>query len=249
MAGKVRLDKLLVDRGLAPSLEKAGALILSGAVIVSDQRIDKAGSPVKPDANIRIKGLEDAIPYVSRGGLKLKGALDKFGISVRGLVVLDVGASTGGFTDCLLQEGAAKVYALDVGYGQLAWRLQQDERVVVIDRTNIRYFEPQGIITDTVDLATIDASFISLKRVIPAVKRLLSGTAVILALVKPQFEVEKGLVGEHGVVSNPQQQQQVVLDLIQFSEEQGLTVQGHCESPITGPAGNREFFIYARLNP
>jgi 23S rRNA (cytidine1920-2'-O)/16S rRNA (cytidine1409-2'-O)-methyltransferase len=228
-------------------LEKAAALILSGVVLVEEERVDKAGSSVRPDATVRVKGRDDAIPYVSRGGLKLKGALDRLGVRVRDLVVLDVGASTGGFTDCLLQEGAAKVYALDVGYGQLAWRLQQDKRVVVIDRTNIRHFDPRGIIADKIDLATIDASFISLRLVIPAVKHLLSGDGAILALVKPQFEVEKGQVDRKGVVTDPEQHHRVLQDMMGFCTGEGLEVLGHCESPITGPAGNREFFIYARL--
>jgi 23S rRNA (cytidine1920-2'-O)/16S rRNA (cytidine1409-2'-O)-methyltransferase len=247
MGKKVRLDKLLVDRGLAPTLEKAGAVILSGVVLVGEQRLDKAGQPVDAGADVRIKGKGEASPYVSRGGLKLKGALDIFGIHVGGLVALDVGASTGGFTDCLLQEGAAKVYALDVGYGQLAWRLRQDPRVVVIERTNIRHFDDREIIKEAVDLAVIDASFISLKLVIPAVKRLLSKNGVILALVKPQFEVDKGVIGEGGVVRDPEQHLKVMRDMVSFCREQGFAVLEDCESPITGPAGNREFFIHARL--
>jgi len=239
----------MVDRGLAPSLERALALILSGAVLVGEQRIDKAGQPVDPQAAVRIKGKSESHPYVSRGGLKLKGALDKLAIPVRGLVALDVGASTGGFTDCLLQEGAEKVYALDVGYGQLAWRLRQDPRVVVIERTNIRHVEHNDIISDPIDLATIDASFISLKRVIPSVMGLLSEHGAILALVKPQFEAEKGLVGKDGVVTDPELHLSITQDIIHFCREEGLTVFGDCESPLLGPAGNREFFVYAGRRP
>ena len=222
-------------------------MILSGAVLVGETCVDKVGSPVPPDAAIRLRRKSEAGPYVGRGGLKLKGALDTLAIGVRGFVALDVGAATGGFTDCLLQEGAAKVYALDVGYGQLAWRLRRDSRVVVIERTNIRYFDSRGIIREPLDLVTIDASFISLTLVIPAVKKLLHEGAAILALVKPQFEVEKGLVGEKGVVEDPNLHRGVMENLIRFCGEEGLAVVGHCESPILGPAGNREFFIHARL--
>src|SRR5271157_1574461 len=166
---KIRLDLLLVDRGICQTRERARALIMSGAVLVGETKTDKAGALVSPDAEIRIEGEDN--PYVSRGGLKLKGALTAFDINVRDLVALDVGASTGGFTDCLLQEGARKVYAIDVGYGQLAWKLRTDERIINLERTNIRYFEGAEI-KDTIDLATVDASFISLRLVIPAVLRL-----------------------------------------------------------------------------
>lgn len=247
MARKVRLDNLLVERGLAPTVEKARAFILSGVVLVDETRADKAGQTILPEASVRIKGQEDALPYVSRGGLKLKGALDSFGIDVRGVTALDVGASTGGFTDCLLQEGAAKVYAVDVGYGQLAWKLRQDSRVVVIERTNIRHFDGRDILRDPIGLVVIDASFISLKQVLPAVRRLLPGEPAVLALIKPQFEVEKGLVGNNGVVSDPELHRKVLDEIGQFCLRQGWDVLGQCESPITGPAGNREFFIHARL--
>lgn len=247
MKNRIRLDQLLVERGLAPTQREAGALILSGAVLIGDRCIDKAGTAVDPEAEIRIRGRDDAGPYVSRGGVKLKGALDQLALSVRDLVALDVGASTGGFTDCLLQEGAARVYALDVGYGQLAWKLRQDKRVVVIERTNIRTFDPQGVIDEPIGLAVIDASFISLKRVLPAVKRLLPENGAILALVKPQFEVAKGEVGEHGVVRDPEQHRRVLEEIEAFCAEEGLAVMGQCESPITGPAGNREFFIHLRV--
>lgn len=240
---KVRLDKLLVDRELAPTLERAGAMILSGNVLVGEERRDKAGALIPADAAIRIKGQDH--PYVSRGGVKLKGALEVFGVCVRDLVCLDVGASTGGFTDCLLQEGAAKVYAVDVGYGQLAWRLRQDSRVRSIERTNIRTFDGRGL-DDPIELAVIDASFISLKRVVPAVLRLIKADASVLALVKPQFEVGRAAVEKHGVVRNPDLHRQVMEEMEAFFDHLGLHVLGTGASPILGPAGNREFFIYAR---
>jgi 23S rRNA (cytidine1920-2'-O)/16S rRNA (cytidine1409-2'-O)-methyltransferase len=239
---KVRLDKLLVDKNICPTRERARALIMSGAVLVGEIRTDKAGALVSPDADIRIEGEDN--PYVSRGGLKIKGALQGFGINVGDLVILDVGASTGGFTDCLLQEGARKVYALDVGYGQLAWKLRIDERVVCIERTNIRYFEGMGI-EDTIDMATIDTSFISLKIVLPAVLKLIKkNNAIILALIKPQFEAGRGEVEKHGVVRNPEVHKKIIEEIKEFCMGLGLSVIGVCESPLTGPKGNREFFIY-----
>jgi 23S rRNA (cytidine1920-2'-O)/16S rRNA (cytidine1409-2'-O)-methyltransferase len=240
---KIRLDVLLVDRRLAPTREKARAMILAGAVLVAEECVDKAGTLVDPQIPLRIKG--ETSPYVSRGGLKLKGALETFEITVGNLVVLDAGASTGGFTDCLLQEGAKKVYALDVGYGQLAWQLRQDPRVVVIERTNIRYFDGRGI-EEELDMATVDASFISLKLIIPPICRLVRQGGFILALIKPQFEVGRKQVGKHGVVREPALHQQVVDEMKAFFQETGLEVLGTCESPLVGPAGNREFFIYAK---
>ncbi len=240
---KIRLDKLLLDRDICPSRERARALIMAGAVLVGETRMDKAGALVLPDADVRIEGEDN--PYVSRGGLKLKGALRTFGIDVTGLVILDVGASTGGFTDCLLQEGAKKVYAVDVGYGQLAWKLRTDERVFCIERTNIRYFDGAGI-TDAIDMATIDASFISLKLVIPAVLGLIKKEAAVLALVKPQFEAGRGEVEKRGVVKNPEIHKKVVEEIKEFCTRLGLTVIGVCESPLLGPKGNKEFFIYLK---
>ncbi len=239
---KIRLDHLLVDRGFAPSRERARAIILAGIVLVGEERVDKAGAPVAQDAEIRL--LAEDHPYVSRGGLKLKGALDHFSISVRDLICLDVGASTGGFTDCLLQEGAAKVYAVDVGYSQLAWRLRQDRRVVSLERTNIRYFSGQGL-DDPIDFATIDASFISLKLVVPAVIRLTGEHAAILALVKPQFEVGRQEVQKRGVVKNPSLHARVLEEMKTFFQSLDLDVRGFVESTLRGPAGNREFFMYA----
>jgi 23S rRNA (cytidine1920-2'-O)/16S rRNA (cytidine1409-2'-O)-methyltransferase len=240
---KFRLDSLLVERGLAENRERAQALILSGAVLVDDRPVDKVGTPIPAAAVIRIRG--EVNPYVSRGGLKLRGALDALGVSAAGLVALDVGASTGGFTDHLLQAGAAKVYAVDVGYGQLAWKLREDPRVVNIERTNIRHYDGAGI-TDGIDLAVLDASFISLKLIIPPVLRLIKGGALLVALIKPQFEVEKGEVGNHGVVREPALHQRVLAEIEAFCRGLGLTVLGICESPLTGPAGNREFFICLR---
>jgi 23S rRNA (cytidine1920-2'-O)/16S rRNA (cytidine1409-2'-O)-methyltransferase len=240
---KIRLDKLLFDRGIAATLEKARALILARAVKVNETYPDKAGELVPVDAEIHLKGENN--PYVSRGGLKLAGALKEFGLGVEGVVALDVGASTGGFTDCLLQAGTRKVYALDVGYGQLAWKLREDKRVVVIERTNIRYYDGADL-DEQIDLAVIDASFISLKIVLPAVLKLIGEKAQILALIKPQFEVAKEEVGKGGVVQDPVIHDRVVQDISGFCESMNLEVQGTCASPVMGPKGNKEFFILAR---
>jgi len=240
---KIRLDKLLVDRGIVPTLEKARALILARAVKVNDTWLDKAGTSVPVDAEIHIKGEDN--PYVSRGGLKLAGALKKFHLQIEGIAAFDVGASTGGFTDCLLQAGARKVYALDVGYGQLAWKLREDKRVIVIERTNIRHYDGADL-DERIDIAVIDASFIFLKKVIPAVVKFLENGARILALIKPQFEVKKEEVCKGGVVDDPALHDRVLLDIRKFCESLNLNVEGTCASPVLGPAGNREFFILAR---
>jgi len=232
----------MVDRGFAPTREKAKALIMAGVVVVEEERIDKAGVLVSRDAGIRIKG--EGNPYVSRGGLKLEGALVTFGIDVTGMAALDIGAATGGFTDCLLQRGARKVYAVDVGYGQIDWKLRTDNRVALFEKTNIRYFSGEGI-EDAIDLAVIDVSFISLKLVLPVAFGLTATGGSILALIKPQFEAGRGEVGK-GVVRDPAVHRRVVEEIVSFSEKLGLAVMGTCESPITGPAGNREFFLYAR---
>lgn len=240
---KIRLDDLLVERGIAPTIEKARALILSGAVSLDTLCLDKAGAQVLPDAQLSIKGEEHH--YVSRGGLKLKGALDHFALDANGLSVLDVGASTGGFTDCLLQQGARKVFAVDVGYGQLAWKLRADPRVVVIERTNIRHYN--GVDLDEKPaLAVIDVSFISLKTVISAVLPLLADCARILALIKPQFEAQREEIGKNGVVTDAAVHDRVVGEIVFFCESQALAVAGTCESSLLGPAGNKEFFILAR---
>ncbi len=238
-----RLDKLLVDRGFVQSRERARALIMAGQVVVNDHLADKAGTQVSVNANIRLKG-ED-IPFVSRGGLKLARALDEFGLDVAEMVAIDVGASTGGFTDCLLQRGARKVYAVDVGYGQLAWKLRQDCRVVNLEKTNIRYLEPEAL-AESPDLAVIDASFISLDKVLPPTLRLVRDGGAVVALIKPQFEVGKGEVGKGGVVRDENKHRDVVANVVALAESLGLEVCGVTESPILGPKGNREFLIHLR---
>lgn len=230
----------MVERGLAPSREKAQALIMAGQVVVGDHAVDKSGHQVPLEAEIRIKG--EVLPYVSRGGLKLRKALDQFGIDVNGLVAIDVGASTGGFTDCLLQAGVLKVFAVDVGHGQLAWKLQQDPRVVNIEKTNIRYLTPDQL-GEAPDLAVIDASFISLSKVLPPTLALVRPGGRIIALIKPQFEVGKGEVGKGGIVRDSAAHQKVIDDISRTAQEIGLSVGGLCESPITGADGNREFLI------
>ena len=237
---KKRLDRLLVERGLAPTRQRAQALILSQMVLVDDMPGAKSGTLVREEAKIELKGAD--MPYVSRGGLKLEAALSHFKLDVTGLACLDVGASTGGFTDCLLSRGAAKVIAVDVGYGQLAWKLRQDARVTVVERTNIRFVDV-GTLPFSADLTTIDVSFISLKLVIPRVLLLINPKARILALIKPQFEVGKGEVGKKGVVRDPEKHQQVLDDMARFGRDLGLSCQGPVASPILGPQGNREFFL------
>jgi len=238
---KERLDKLMVLHGLVPSRERARALILAGKVVVDDHRIDKAGIQVDIDASIRLKG-ED-IAYVSRGGLKLEKALAQFTVSVNGRVAVDVGASTGGFTDCLLQAGASLVYAVDVGYGQLAWKLREDQRVVNLERCNIRHLQVETLDPQP-SLAVIDASFISLVKVLPNTLSLLTENAEIIALIKPQFEVGRGLVGKGGVVRDQELHGKVVEDIREAAVELGCQVCGVVESPILGPKGNREFLIH-----
>ena len=244
MPEKQRLDRLMVDRALAPSLERAQALIMAGQVVVGDHTVDKAGRQVPVDSEIRVKG--DLLPYVSRGGLKLRKALDQFDIDVNGLVVIDVGASTGGFTDCLLQAGAARVLAVDVGYGQLDWKLRQDPRVVSMERTNIRHLTPEHL-GEPPDMAVIDASFIALGKVLPATVGLVKPGGRIVALIKPQFEAGKGEVGKGGIVRDPAVHQRVIDAVGTAAAELGLTVVGLCESPITGADGNREFLILLQL--
>lgn len=237
---KARLDKLILDRGLAPSRERARALIMAGLVVVGDHVADKAGQMVPPDADIRLKG--EILPFVSRGGLKIQKALDEFDLDVTGLVVLDVGASTGGFTDCLLQRGARRVFAVDVGYGQLAWKLRTDERVTNLEKTNIRYLEP-GRLEELPDMAVIDASFISLDKVLPNTIRLVKDDAIIIALIKPQFEVGRGQVGKGGVVRDDAKHADVLSSIRALAWNLGLEIRGETESPIRGPKGNREFLI------
>jgi 23S rRNA (cytidine1920-2'-O)/16S rRNA (cytidine1409-2'-O)-methyltransferase len=237
---KIRLDQLLVQRGTAETRERAKALILAGHVLVDGIQADKAGRLVPQSSSVQLKARP---PYVSRGGLKLEAALQHFGVDVAGKVMMDVGASTGGFTDCLLQHGASRVIAVDVGYGQLDFGLRQDARVTVLEKTNIRYLKPEDI-DALLQGAVIDVSFISLRLVVPPVSKLLQETAFIIALIKPQFEVGKGKVGKGGVVKDPEQHQEVIEDLKGFFETLNWAVCGHIPSPILGPKGNREFLIY-----
>ena len=237
-AGKKRLDVLMVEQGLADSRQQAQRLIMAGQVAVGDRVMDKPGTRVPVTTQMTLKG---RLPYVSRGGVKLAAALDAFGLDVHGWIIADVGASTGGFTDCLLQRGATRVYAIDVGYGQLAWRLQQDPRVVVMDRTNARYLEN---LAEPVHLATIDVSFISLKLILPAVLGWLGEGGQIVALVKPQFEAGRGQVGKGGVVRDPGVHQQVLENLTTWAASGGMGLIGLTRSPITGPAGNVEFLAH-----
>ena len=235
---KRRLDTLLVERGLVGSPEKAQRLILAGQVRVDGQIADKPGKRVPLQAQIVV---EEGLPYVSRGGLKLEEALGRFRVGVEGLVCADVGASTGGFTDCLLQHGASKVYAIDVGYGQLAWKLRQDPRVVILERTNIRYL---GSLPEPVDLATVDVSFISLELALPPVSNLLKPEGQIIALIKPQFEAGREEVEKGGVVKDPQVHRRVLFKVANLALERGLRVLGLIPSPLLGPAGNVEVFIH-----
>lgn len=243
MTGRERIDKLMVQRQLAGSRERARALIMAGRVLVDDQPVDKAGTQVDQEASIRLKG-ED-IPYVSRGGLKLARALEAFQVTAAGRTALDVGASTGGFTDCLLQEGTRKVFAVDVGYGQLAWKLRDDQRVINLERTNIRHLTPDQL-DEIPDFAVIDASFISLEKVLPSTTALIKPGSDIIALIKPQFEVGKGQVGKGGVVRDPDQHAQVIEKIKLVAAQAGCQVVQLCESPILGTKGNREFLIHLR---
>ena len=232
---KKRLDLLLIERGLASTREQAKALIMAGSVTVNGEVFDKPGTKIDQDAILKVAA---APKYVSRGGHKLERALDAFGLDVSGLVAVDIGASTGGFTDCLLQRGALRVYAVDVGYGQLDWRLRSDPRVVVMDRTNARYLTS---LPEPVDLATIDASFISLKLIIPAVARLLKADGRMVVLIKPQFEAGREKVGKGGVVRDPEVHRDVLRDLVEWGDREGFGFRKIVASPIKGPAGNVEF--------
>jgi 23S rRNA (cytidine1920-2'-O)/16S rRNA (cytidine1409-2'-O)-methyltransferase len=241
-----RLDIALVERGLAVSRERARALILAGQVRVDGQPATKAGTPVPADADVAIDAPDH--PYVGRGGIKLAHALDVFGIDVRDRLALDVGASTGGFTDALLQRGAARVVALDVGHGQLDWKLRNDPRVVVLERVNARTLTPEQLPADArrFDVATIDVSFISLRQILPAVAPLLAPAGEAIALVKPQFEAGREDVGKGGIVRDPAVQERVVEAVTRAAQALGLTRAGMVESPITGMEGNREFLLHLR---
>lgn len=238
MSRKQRLDLLLVERGLAESRSRAQQLIRAGMVRVGERVVDKPGTSVPVDAEVRV---QEKLPYVSRGGLKLAAALDAFRIDVAGKVAADVGASTGGFTDCLLQHGAKRVYAIDVGYGQLAWRLRQDPRVVAMERTNARYLMA---LPEPIDLVTIDVSFISLRLILPNAVRWLAPAGQIIALIKPQFEAGPKDVGKGGVVRDPEVHRRVLRDVLGFAEARDLSLRGLMVSPLRGPAGNVEFLAW-----
>ncbi len=240
---KVRLDQLVFDLGYTDSRERAKTTIMSGHVFVNGQRADKPGMPVAPDAAVEVRG--DALPFVSRGGFKLDKALKVFPVDPRGKVCIDCGASTGGFTDVLLQHGAARVYAVDVGYGQLAWKLRNDERVINLERTNLRYVTEEQI-PEPADLAVMDVSFISIKLVLPAVKRLLKPDADLICLIKPQFEAGREEVGKKGVVRDERVHKEVVNGILQFAPTVGLSVMGLDFSPVKGPEGNIEYICYMK---
>ena len=238
MKHKERLDQLLVQRGLCESRSKAQAVIMAGQVFVDGQKCDKAGTSVDDTAEIEVRG--NHCPFVSRGGLKLEKALRDFGVDPTGYVCSDSGASTGGFTDCLLQKGASKVFAIDVGYGQLAWSIRTDPRVVCMERTNIRYVTPEDL-GEPLDLSVVDVSFISLKIVLPAIRNLLKPTGQILCLIKPQFEAGKDKVGKKGVVRDPAIHREVLENFVALAAELGMTLRNLTFSPVKGPEGNIEF--------
>ena len=241
LKNKTRLDAFVVDKGLVKSRHRAKALIMAGKVLVNHVPVDKPGALIADNADVIVK--QDDNPFVSRGGLKLEAALKSIPVSVMGLTCLDIGASTGGFTDCLLQYGAAKVYAVDVGYGQFDWALRQDVRVKVIERTNIRQL-PYEVINEKMDIVVADTSFISLKVVIPAAEKFMRDNTLVLALIKPQFEAGKQNVGKGGVVKDPEIRKLVIKDLKVFFKERGYLVNQVVPSPISGPKGNKEYIIY-----
>ena len=238
---KQRLDSLLTERNLAPSREKARSLIMAGLVSVDGKPVTKAGEQVAEAANILVK--EDAIPFVSRGGLKLQKAMQVFPISLENEICADIGASTGGFTDCMLQHGAAHVYAIDVGYGQLDWKLRNDERVTVMERTNARFMEP-GWFQEPISFASIDVSFISLRLMLVPLFSCLTEDGAVVALIKPQFEAGRADVGKNGVVRDPAVHCRVCKEIVSFAEQTGYVVSGLSFSPITGPKGNIEYLLW-----
>jgi len=254
---KIRLNNLLVEKGLVESREKARALILEGKVLVNGVKVNKAGTSINSDASLK---LLEGMPYVSRGGMKLEVALKNFNINVDGKVAMDVGASTGGFTDCLLQHGAKKVYAIDVGYGQLDWKLRSNERVVLLEKTNIRYLDEivrsqksrvrsqrlEDLINNNIDIVTVDVSFISLLKVIPKIIEFLKKGGEIVALIKPQFEVGRKNVGKGGVVKDEVKRLEAVSRIKNAVTDMGLEVKGVIKSPLVGPKGNVEYFIYVK---
>ncbi len=246
MKTKERLDVLLIQKGFFDSRSKAQAVIMSGDVYVDGQKADKPGMTIHVEANIEVRG--SVCPYVSRGGLKLEKALRDFGVDPTGFVCSDSGASTGGFTDCLLQQGAKKVFAIDVGYGQLAWKIRNDERVVVMERTNIRYVTPEQL-GEPLDLSVVDVSFISLKLVLPVIKRLLKqDNGQVLCLIKPQFEAGKENVGKKGVVRDPQIHEEVLKSFVELARTLGFTICNLTFSPVKGPEGNIEFLGHLSLS-
>ena len=241
MSNKTRLDVLLVERGLQETRQKAQATIMSGLVFVNNQKVDKVGTPVANDADVEVRG--SALRYVSRGGLKLEKAMTSFALTLTGCICGDIGASTGGFTDCMLQNGAKKVYAVDVGYGQLDWKLRNDPRVVCMERTNARYLSREQI-PDELDFASIDVSFISLKLILPAVRNVLKPGGRVACLVKPQFEAGREKVGKKGVVRDPSVHLEVLQSFLIHAKESGFTVLDMTYSPIRGPEGNIEYLGY-----
>ena len=243
---KERLDVLLVQKGLAPSREKAKTMIMEGNVFVDNQREDKAGTFFDPSVNIEIHG--NTLRYVSRGGLKLEKAMAQFGITLDDKVCMDIGASTGGFTDCMLQNGAAKVYSVDVGYGQLDWKLRQDDRVVCMEKTNFRYMTPEDI-PDVLDFASVDVSFISLDKILTPAYALLKEQGEMVALIKPQFEAGREKVGKKGVVRDPKVHEEVISRIVRHADEVSFEVLDLSYSPIRGPEGNIEYLIHLRKNP
>ena len=244
---KERLDVLLVKKGLAPSREKAKAVIMAGSVYVDGQKEDKAGSVFDEEsAQIEVRG--HALPYVSRGGLKLEKALKVFPITLTDKICMDIGASTGGFTDCMLQNGAAKVYSVDVGYGQFAWKLRQDDRVVCMEKTNFRYMTPEDI-PDVLDFASVDVSFISLDKILTPAYALLKEQGEMVALIKPQFEAGREKVGKKGVVRDPKVHEEVISRIVRHADEVSFEVLDLSYSPIRGPEGNIEYLIHLRKNP
>lgn len=241
---KKRLDVLLVERGFADTRTKAQAIIMSGLVYVTGQKADKPGISYEESVDIEVR--DGGCPYVSRGGLKLEKALNHFGVDPTGYVCSDSGASTGGFTDCLLQRGAKKVFAIDVGYGQLDWKIRSDPRVVVMERTNVRYVTPEQL-GEPLDLSVVDVSFISLRIVLPVIKTFLKQSGQVLCLIKPQFEAGKEKVGKKGVVRDPQTHREVLDDFVALTQELGFAIQGLTYSPVKGPEGNIEFLAHLTL--
>ncbi len=241
-----RLDNVLVERGLVETRARARALIMAGDVYVDGERVDKAGALVREGSRVTVK--DTSLKYVSRGGLKLEAALESFGVDVSGAIAVDIGSSTGGFTDCLLQAGASRVYAVDVGYGQLDWKLRQDQRVIVMEKINARYLKPEDI-GEPADIAVIDVSFISLTMIIPPTVNILKPGGVLIALIKPQFEVGKGEVGKGGIVRDEAKHREVVDKITDFVKESGFEVRGVIPSPILGAEGNKEFLIAAVKTP